>query len=53
MDYVCSPGGLCIPIWHGDVGGNLRRALLAYATAVSYSELAKLYPGAGSSYSLC
>lgn len=24
--------------------------LLAYATAVSYSELAKLYPGAGSSY---
>ena len=24
--------------------------LLAYATAISYSELAKLYPGAGSSY---
>ncbi len=24
--------------------------MLAYATAVSYSELAKLYPGAGSSY---
>src|SRR4029077_12426731 len=24
--------------------------LLAYATALSYSELAKLYPGAGSSY---
>src|SRR6202022_4230169 len=24
--------------------------MLAYATAISYSELAKLYPGAGSSY---
>ena len=24
--------------------------MLAYATALSYSELAKLYPGAGSSY---
>ncbi|HEY6393834.1 MAG TPA: APC family permease, partial [Candidatus Binataceae bacterium] len=30
--------------------GILAALLLAYATAVSYAELAKLYPGAGSSY---
>jgi basic amino acid/polyamine antiporter, APA family len=30
--------------------GIFAALLLAYATAVSYSELAKLYPGAGSSY---
>jgi amino acid transporter len=30
--------------------GILVALLLAYATALSYSELAKLYPGAGSSY---
>src|SRR5260370_474882 len=31
-------------------GGIFAALMLAYATAVSYSELAKLYPGAGSSY---
>ena len=30
--------------------GIFAAILLAYATAISYSELAKLYPGAGSSY---
>jgi APA family basic amino acid/polyamine antiporter len=30
--------------------GILAAIVLAYATAISYSELAKLYPGAGSSY---
>ena len=30
--------------------GIFAALLLAYATAISYSELAKLYPGAGSSY---
>src|ERR1700680_2593461 len=30
--------------------GILAALVLAFATAVSYSELAKLYPGAGSSY---
>src|SRR6266446_6346986 len=30
--------------------GIFAAILLAYATALSYSELAKLYPGAGSSY---
>jgi APA family basic amino acid/polyamine antiporter len=30
--------------------GILAALALAFATAVSYSELAKLYPGAGSSY---
>src|ERR1700758_2384360 len=30
--------------------GIFAALMLAYATAVSYSELAKLYPGAGSSY---
>ena len=50
MDYVCGPGRIRIPVRHGDVGGNFFAVVLAYATAVSYSELAKLYPGAGSSY---
>ena len=50
MDYVRSPGRLCVSVRHGDVVWNFLRYLLAYATAVSYSELAKLYPGAGSSY---
>ncbi|HKU24090.1 MAG TPA: APC family permease [Candidatus Sulfotelmatobacter sp.] len=35
-----------IGMWAGIFGA----ILLAYATALSYSELAKLYPGAGSSY---
>src|SRR5208282_6191969 len=35
-----------VAMWAG-IGVAL---LLAYATALSYSELAKLYPGAGSSY---
>ena len=35
-----------VAMWAG-IGVAL---LLAYATAISYSELAKLYPGAGSSY---
>ena len=35
-----------IAMWAGIFGA----ILLAYATALSYSELAKLYPGAGSSY---
>src|SRR6202047_4236893 len=30
--------------------GILAALLLCYATAVSYAELSKLYPGAGSSY---
>src|SRR4029077_4788100 len=30
--------------------GIFAALILAYATAISYSELAKLYPGAGSSY---
>ncbi len=38
------PSGLAM--W----SGILTALLLAYATALSYSELAKLYPGAGSSY---
>jgi basic amino acid/polyamine antiporter, APA family len=38
------PSGLAM--W----AGILVALLLAYATAVSYAELAKLYPGAGSSY---
>lgn len=35
-----------VSIW----AGIFAALMLAYATAVSYSELAKLYPGAGSSY---
>src|SRR5580700_4542257 len=38
------PSGLAM--W----AGIFAALLLAYATAISYSELAKLYPGAGSSY---
>ena len=38
------PSGMAM--WAGIVAA----LLLAYATAISYSELAKLYPGAGSSY---
>ena len=38
------PSGMAM--WAGIFGA----ILLAYATALSYSELAKLYPGAGSSY---
>src|SRR5271165_4667041 len=39
-----SPSGMCM--W----AGIFAALMLAYATAVSYAELAKLYPGAGSSY---
>jgi basic amino acid/polyamine antiporter, APA family len=39
-----SPSGMTM--W----AGIFAALMLAYATAVSYSELAKLYPGAGSSY---
>ena len=39
-----SPSGMSM--W----AGIFAALMLAYATAVSYSELAKLYPGAGSSY---
>src|SRR5260370_7295794 len=35
-----------VAMWAGIFGA----ILLAYATAISYSELAKLYPGAASSY---
>ena len=38
------PSGLAM--W----AGIFAALTLAYATAISYSELAKLYPGAGSSY---
>ena len=38
------PSGMAM--WFGIFGA----IILAYATAISYSELAKLYPGAGSSY---
>src|SRR5271156_3500615 len=38
------PSGMAM--WFGIFGA----IILAYATALSYSELAKLYPGAGSSY---
>src|SRR5579864_5835903 len=38
------PSGLAM--W----AGIFAALMLAYATAISYSELAKLYPGAGSSY---
>ena len=45
MDYFCSPGRLCVPVGHGYVVWIFFAILLAYATAISYSELAKLYPG--------
>ena len=38
------PSGMCM--W----AGIFAALMLAYATAISYAELAKLYPGAGSSY---
>ena len=46
----CHAGEPGIPIGGRDVGRNHSGVVLAYATAISYSELAKLYPGAGSSY---
>jgi amino acid transporter len=42
--------GYAYPSGVGMWAGIFAALLLAYATAVSYSELAKLYPGAGSSY---
>ena len=48
---LCNAG----PIWcsyggHGMWFGILVALLLCFATAISYAELSKLYPGAGSSY---
>ena len=42
--------GYAYPSGMGMWAGIFAALMLAYATAVSYSELAKLYPGAGSSY---
>ncbi|HVN27588.1 MAG TPA: APC family permease [Candidatus Binataceae bacterium] len=42
--------GYAYPSGMGMWAGIFFAVVLAYATAVSYSELAKLYPGAGSSY---
>ena len=42
--------GYAYPSGMGMWAGIFFAVILAYATAVSYSELAKLYPGAGSSY---
>jgi APA family basic amino acid/polyamine antiporter len=42
--------GYAYPSGMGMWAGIVAALLLAYATAISYSELAKLYPGAGSSY---
>jgi amino acid transporter len=42
--------GYASPSGMGMWAGIFFAVVLAYATAVSYSELAKLYPGAGSSY---
>ncbi len=42
--------GYAYPSAAGMWAGIFAALMLAYATAVSYSELAKLYPGAGSSY---
>ena len=42
--------GYAYPSGVGMWAGIFAALMLAYATAVSYSELAKLYPGAGSSY---
>ena len=50
MDHVFRASWLRISIGNRDVGRDFRRDVLAYATAISYSELSKLYPGAGSSY---
>ena len=42
--------GYAVPSGMAMWAGIFAALLLAYATAISYSELAKLYPGAGSSY---
>ncbi|HLI79018.1 MAG TPA: APC family permease, partial [Candidatus Binataceae bacterium] len=42
--------GYAYPSGMGMWAGIFFAVVLAYATAISYSELAKLYPGAGSSY---
>src|ERR1700739_1324947 len=42
--------GYAYPSGMGMWAGIVAALLLAYATAISYSELAKLYPGGGSSY---
>jgi len=42
--------GYAYPSGMGMWAGIFFAIVLAYATAISYSELAKLYPGAGSSY---
>lgn len=42
--------GYSVPSGMAMWAGIFAALLLAYATAISYSELAKLYPGAGSSY---
>src|ERR1700721_4384062 len=42
--------GFAFPSGMGMWAGIFVALMLAYATALSYSELAKLYPGAGSSY---
>jgi hypothetical protein len=53
VDDVRHPGGLCHAVRAGDVVWNTGGAGgLIYATALSYSELARLYRGAGSSH-LC
>src|SRR5258708_33752313 len=43
-------GGYAFPSGMAMWAGIFGALMLAYATALSYSELAKLYPGAGSSY---
>src|SRR5882762_1758895 len=43
-------GGYVFPSGLAMWAGIFVALMLAYATALSYSELAKLYPGAGSSY---
>ncbi len=49
ITYVVQ-AGYAYPSGMGMWAGIFAAVVLAYATAVSYSELAKLYPGAGSSY---
>jgi len=43
MDHVRHPGGLCHAVGLAMWFGILVALALAYATAISYSELAKLY----------
>ena len=50
LDHLRRSGGIRIPIGMAMWAGIFVAVVLAYATAISYSELAKLYPGAGSSY---